>query len=72
MASCRLSATSPKLLAFIFFSQSITIGANVRIVLARLDGYPLPTSLVKILFTLYDTVQEPIFVQISEGKVFLC
>ena len=40
---CRLSATPPKLFA----------GANVCILLAWLDGYPLPTSLVKILFTLY-------------------
>ena len=53
VVSCRLSATSPKLLAFVFFSQAITIGANVRVVLAGLDGYPLPASLVKILFTLY-------------------
>ena len=53
VVSCRLSATSPKLFAFVFFSQSITIGANVRILLAGLDGYPLPTSIAKILFTLY-------------------
>ena len=53
VVSCRLSATSPKLFAFVFFSQSITIGANVRALLAGLDGYPLPTSIAKILFTLY-------------------
>ena len=53
VVSCRLSAMSPKLFAFVFFSQSITMGANVRALLAGLDGYPLPTSIAKILLTLY-------------------
>ena len=53
MVSCRLSATSPKLLGFVFFSQTIAIGANARIVLAELDPYPIPAKLVRIVFTLY-------------------
>ena len=40
VASCRLSTTPPKLFAFVFFIQSIV---NVHILLAGLDGYPLPT-----------------------------
>ena len=53
VVSCRLSATSPKLLAFVSFSQSITIGANVSIVLAVIEPYPIATSLQKVIFTLY-------------------
>ena len=53
VVSCRLSATSPKLLAFVFFSQSIAMGANVRIVLAELDPYPIPAKLARIMFALY-------------------
>ena len=53
MVSCRLSATSPKLLAFVLLSQSYAIGANVRIVLAELDPYPIPAMLGRILFSLY-------------------
>ena len=50
---CRLSATSPKLLAFVLFSQSIVIGANLRVVLAALDPYPIPARLARIAFSLY-------------------
>ena len=53
MVSCRLSVTSPKLLAFVLLSQSYGIGANVRIVLAELDPYPIPARLGRILFSLY-------------------
>ena len=51
----RLSVTSPKLLAFVFFSQTLAIGPNVRIVLALIETvpYPIATSLQKIIFTLY-------------------
>ena len=53
VVSCRLSATSPKLLAFVFFSQIIAIGANVRIVLAATESYPIAASLAKVIFALY-------------------
>ena len=51
--SCRLSATSPKLLAFVFLSQSVSVGANVRVVLEETVPYPIAASLAKVLFTLY-------------------
>ena len=50
---CRLSATSPKLLAFVCFSQFISAGPNVRVVLTVLTPYPIAVSLAKVLFTLY-------------------
>ena len=55
VVSCRLSATSPKLLAFVFFSQCFAIGPNVRIVLALTETvpYPIAASLQKVVFTLY-------------------
>ena len=53
MVSCRLSATSPKLLAFVFFSQTLAIGANVRVVLTATKPYPIAASLAKVIFTLY-------------------
>ena len=53
VVSCRLSATSPKLLAFVFFSQTIAIGPNVRIVLAGTEPYPIAASLAKVIFALY-------------------
>ena len=53
MVSCRLSATSPKLLAFVFFSQTLAIGPNVRIVLAATEPYPIAASLAKVIITLY-------------------
>ena len=51
--SCRISATSPKLLAYVFISQSLAIGPNVRVVLAATEPYPFAASLAKVLFTLY-------------------
>ena len=53
VVSCRLSATSPKLFAFVFFSQTMAEGANVRIVLAELKPHPIVASLAKVLFALY-------------------
>ena len=50
---CRLSATSPKLLAFVCFSQFVSAGENVRVVLTVLTPYPIAVSLAKVLFTLY-------------------
>ena len=53
VVSCRLSATSPKLLTFVCFSHFLSAGANVRVVLAVLAPYPIAASLAKIIFTLY-------------------
>ena len=55
VVSFRLSATLPKLLAFVFFSQSIAMGANAHIVLVLIETvpYPIATSLQKVIFTLY-------------------
>ena len=53
VVSCRLSATSPKLLTFVFFSQSFAIGPNVRVVLAATESYHFAASLAKVLFALY-------------------
>ena len=53
VVSCRLSATSPKLFAFVFFSQFVSAGENVRVVLEEVVPYPIAASLVKILVTLY-------------------
>ena len=53
VVSCRLSATSPKLLAFVFFSQTLATGANVRVVLAATEPYPFAASLAKVIFVLY-------------------
>ena len=50
---CRISATSPKLLAFVFFSQSIAIGPNVRVVLAATESYPFAASLAKVIFAVH-------------------
>ena len=50
---CRLSVTSPKLFAFVFFSQTVAEAANVRIVLAELQPHPIVASLAKVLFALY-------------------
>ena len=47
--SCRLSATSPKLL----ISQTLAIGPNVRVVLAATEPYPFAASLAKVVFALY-------------------
>ena len=53
VVSCRLSATSPKLFAFVFFSQGLAIGKNVHAVLAMTEPYPIAACLAKVLFTLY-------------------
>ena len=53
VVSCRFSATSPKLFAFVFFSQTCAEGANVRIVLAELKPHPIVESLAKVLFAIY-------------------
>ena len=50
---CRISATSPKLLTFVFLSQIMSAGANVRVVLEETVPYPIAKSLAKVLFTLY-------------------
>ena len=53
VVSCRLSATSPKLFAFVFISQFLSTGANVHVVLAATEPYPLASSLAKVLLTAY-------------------
>ena len=50
---CRLSVTSPKLLAFLFISQIVAIGPNVRVVLTVTKPYPIAARLAKVIFTLY-------------------
>ena len=50
VVSCRLSATSLKLLAFVQFISAV---ANVRVVLEETVPYPIAASLAKIIFTLY-------------------
>ena len=51
--SCRLSATSPKLSAFVFVSQTIALAANVRITLGELDPYPTAQTLARVILSLY-------------------
>ena len=51
--SCRLSATSPKLSAFVFVSQALALGANVRNVLAAIEPYPMASTSAKVLCTIY-------------------
>ena len=53
VVSCRLSATSPKLFGFVFFSQSVASGENVRAVLAVIEPHPIAASLAKVIFSLY-------------------
>ena len=53
VVSCRLSATSPKLFAFVFISQFLSTGANVRVVLAATEPYPFAASLAKVFLTVY-------------------
>ena len=52
---CRISATSPKLYAFVLFSQFIASPANVRVVLAGINGsdYTHAAVVGHILFTIY-------------------
>ena len=53
VVSCRLSATSPKLSAFVFVSQTVALGANVRIILGQLEPYPTAQKLTKVILSLY-------------------
>ena len=53
VVSCRLSATSPKLLAFIFFTQFASTGINVRVLLVEIEPYPIVAMLARIVLTLY-------------------
>ena len=50
---CRLSATSPKLLAFVFFSQSFAKGGNVCAVLEVTKLYPILAKLARVVLALY-------------------
>ena len=52
---CRISATSPQLYAFVMFSQFIAIPANVRVILAAINGIKRPDASIafRILSTLY-------------------
>ena len=50
---CRVSATSPKLYAFVIFSQTIAVSANVRLVLASVTNYPNIGPLVWVIAVLY-------------------
>ena len=51
--SCRLSATSPRLSAFVLFSQLVAMGGNLRVVLAALEPYPMASISAKVLYTIY-------------------
>ena len=51
--SCRLSATSPKLSAFVLFSQLVAMGGSLRVALADIEPYPMASISPKILFTIY-------------------
>ena len=53
VVSCRLSATSPKLLAFVFFSQSFAKGDNVRAMLEVTKLYPILTKFARVVLALY-------------------
>ena len=50
---CRVSATSPRLYAFVNFSQNITISATVRLILATVTSYPKIGKLVQTIAALY-------------------
>ena len=50
---CRVSATSPKLYAFVNFSQNITFSANVRLILVAITSYPKIETLGQIIVALY-------------------
>jgi len=51
--SCRLSATSPRLLRFAFFSQVIAVGANVCYILAVAESYPVTAMSARVVFSIY-------------------
>ena len=52
---CRISATSPKLYAFVTFSQALAFPANVRVLLLAFNGnfYPCASIALRIASTLY-------------------
>ena len=50
---CRVSATSPKLYAFVIFCQTIAVSANVHLVLASVTNYPNIGPLVWVIAVLY-------------------
>ena len=52
---CRISATSPKLNAFVTFSQALSYPANVRAVLFLIneESYPAPSIAARILLAIY-------------------
>ena len=52
---CRISATSPKLIAFVTFSQALSYPANVRVVLLVINTtfYPCTSKLFQILLAIY-------------------
>ena len=52
---CRISATSPKLYAFVTFSQALAFPANVRVLLLSFNGnsYPCASIALRIASTLY-------------------
>ena len=52
---CRISATSPRLYTFVMFSQAIAIPANVRVLLAAINGDYLPRAsmLLRIILAMY-------------------
>ena len=53
--NCRISATSPKLNAFVTFSQALSYPANVRAVLFLIneESYPGASIAVRILLAIY-------------------
>jgi len=51
--SCRLSATSPQLSTFAFFSQAIAVGANVHYILAVAESYPVTAMSARVIFSIY-------------------
>ena len=53
VVSCRLSATSPKLFVFVFFSQFVSAGENVRVLLVVTESYPIVSWLTRIMAALY-------------------
>ena len=51
--SCRLRATSPKFSAFVFVSQTVALGANVRVLLGQSELYPTAQKLTRVILSLY-------------------
>jgi len=50
--SCRLRATSPKLSAFVFVSQTAAMGANVRVLVGHSIPYPAVQKLIRVILSL--------------------